>query len=113
MNANVPPTSATQAKERLYAQLAGSMGRMTRAMGRTADLCEQMQVDLYAMKTFASLEASKWVFIHLFILLRTCLVSSVLISFGRFMTVVEQLNAEVDAEAEVDGGVRGVSVVEE
>ena len=53
------PTSATQAKERLYSQLAGSIGRMSRAMSRTADLCEELQVDLQAMRTFAGLDAAK------------------------------------------------------
>lgn len=53
------PTNATQAKDRLYTQLAGSLGRMSRAIGQTADLCEQLQVDLHAMRTFAGLDAAK------------------------------------------------------
>ncbi|KAF7356716.1 hypothetical protein MVEN_01006400 [Mycena venus] len=53
------PTNATQAKERLYSQLASSLGRMAYAIGRTADLCEQLQVDLHAMRTFAGLDAAK------------------------------------------------------
>ena len=52
-------SNATQAKERLYTQLAGSLGRMSRAIGRTADLCEQLQVDLHAMRIFAGLDAAK------------------------------------------------------
>jgi len=56
---NATPTNATQAKERLYTQLAGSLGRMSRAIGRTADLCEQLQVDLHAMRIFAGLDAAK------------------------------------------------------
>ncbi|TFK74901.1 hypothetical protein BDN72DRAFT_811613 [Pluteus cervinus] len=68
------PTSATQAKDRLYSQLAGSINRMARAVGRTADLCEQLQYDLHAMQMFAGLDAAK------------------------FMTVVAQLNAEVDEQ---------------
>jgi len=67
------PTNATQAKERLYAQLASSIGRMSRAMGQTADLCEQLQVDLHAMRTFAGLDAA------------------------RFMTVAAELNPEEEA----------------
>lgn len=59
---NAAPTSATQAKDRLYAQLAGSLGRMSRAVSQTADLCEQLQVDLHAMRTFAGLDAAKYVF---------------------------------------------------
>ncbi|PFH51056.1 hypothetical protein AMATHDRAFT_143619 [Amanita thiersii Skay4041] len=54
------PTNATQAKDRLYAQLSQSLGRMTRAIGHTADLCEQLQVDLQAMRTFAALDAAKF-----------------------------------------------------
>jgi hypothetical protein len=53
------PTSATQAKERLYTQLAGSLGRMSRAISHTADLCEQLQVDLQAMRAFSGLDAAK------------------------------------------------------
>jgi hypothetical protein len=56
---NATPTNATQAKERLYTQLAGSLGKMSRAIGRTADLCEQLQVDLHAMRIFAGLDAAK------------------------------------------------------
>lgn len=54
------PTNATQAKDRLYAQLAISLGRMSRAIGQTADLCEELQVDLQAMRTFAGLDAAKY-----------------------------------------------------
>ncbi|KAJ6481765.1 hypothetical protein C8R45DRAFT_311496 [Mycena sanguinolenta] len=53
------PTNATQAKERLYSQLAGSLGRMARAMGQTADLCQQLETDLHSMRTFAGLDAAK------------------------------------------------------
>ena len=52
-------TSANQAKERLYAQLASSLGRMSRAISQTADLCEQLQVDLHAMRVLAGLDAAK------------------------------------------------------
>ncbi|KAK7062571.1 hypothetical protein VNI00_000059 [Paramarasmius palmivorus] len=54
------PTSATQAKERLYSQLATSFKRMNRALIQTADLCEQVQFDLHAMRTFAGLDAAKF-----------------------------------------------------
>ncbi|TFK25610.1 hypothetical protein FA15DRAFT_686905 [Coprinopsis marcescibilis] len=73
------PTNATQAKERLYFQLAASLGRMSRALSQTADLCEQLQVDLNAMRIFAGLDAAK------------------------FMTIAAQLNPEDEAEEEVDG----------
>jgi hypothetical protein len=58
---NNAPTNATQTKERLYAQLALSLGRMSRAVSQTADLCEQLQVDLHAMRIFAGLDAAKYV----------------------------------------------------
>ncbi|KAF8629083.1 hypothetical protein AX15_003577 [Amanita polypyramis BW_CC] len=81
MTANMAvPTNATQAKDRLYAQLAQSLNRMTRAVGRTADLCEQLQVDLQAMRTFAALDAAK------------------------FMAVAAQLNpSDEDEESEIIG----------
>ncbi|KAJ7695126.1 hypothetical protein B0H17DRAFT_1198820 [Mycena rosella] len=53
------PTNATQAKDRLYSQLSSSLSRMARAIGQTADLCEQLQGDLHAMRTFAGLDAAK------------------------------------------------------
>ncbi|KAJ7281871.1 hypothetical protein C8J57DRAFT_1298777 [Mycena rebaudengoi] len=53
------PTNATQAKDRLYAQLAGSLSRMSRAISQTADLCDQLSTDLQAMRTFAGLDAAK------------------------------------------------------
>lgn len=60
LNANsYAPTNATQTKERLYAQLAMSLGRTSRAISQTADLCEQLQKDLHAMKVFAGLDAAK------------------------------------------------------
>ncbi|KAG7093817.1 hypothetical protein E1B28_007458 [Marasmius oreades] len=54
------PTNATQAKERLYAQLATSFKRMNRTMSQNADLWEQMQVDLHSMRTFAGLDAARF-----------------------------------------------------
>ncbi|KJA18046.1 hypothetical protein HYPSUDRAFT_70192 [Hypholoma sublateritium FD-334 SS-4] len=58
---NTPaPTNATQTKERLYAQLAMSLGRTSRAISQTADLCEQLQFDLHAMRVFAGLDAAKF-----------------------------------------------------
>ncbi|EAU90211.2 hypothetical protein CC1G_05749 [Coprinopsis cinerea okayama7 len=75
------PTNATQAKERLYSQLAASLGRMSRAISQTADLCEQLQVDLHAMRVFAGLDAAK------------------------LMTVAASLNPEDEEEAEgAEGG---------
>ncbi|GAW05264.1 hypothetical protein LENED_007108 [Lentinula edodes] len=51
-------TGATQAKERLYTQLAGSFGRMNRALVQTSNLCELLQQDLHAMRTFVGLDAA-------------------------------------------------------
>ncbi|KAL9713758.1 hypothetical protein Ac2012v2_003369 [Leucoagaricus gongylophorus] len=53
-------TSAVHNKEKLYSQLAASLGRMSRAINQTADLCEMLQVDLHAMRTFAVLDAAKF-----------------------------------------------------
>jgi len=54
------PTSATQANDRLYAQLATSLKNMCRAVGQTADLFEQLQVDLDAMRTLAGIHAAQF-----------------------------------------------------
>ncbi len=54
------PTSATLAKGRLCARLAHSLRRIIRALSTTADLCEQLQVDLQAMQTFAAVDAAKY-----------------------------------------------------
>src|SRR5258708_35140798 len=64
---NNAPTNATQTKERLYAQLALSLGRMSRAVSQTADLCEQLQVDLHAMRILGGLDAAKYVLFSLYI----------------------------------------------
>ena len=58
---NAPPSSATAAKDRLYAQLAASFGRLNRSISRTADLCDELQDDLQATRTFAGLDAAKFV----------------------------------------------------
>ncbi|KAJ7035693.1 hypothetical protein C8F04DRAFT_1098218 [Mycena alexandri] len=72
------PTNATQTKHRLYSQLSASLSRMSRAIGQTAELCDQLQVDLLAMRTFAGLDAAK------------------------LMTVAAKLNSEGDADESVD-----------
>lgn len=51
--------SATQAKERHYAQLANSLTRLSRSVGQTADLFEQLQIDLDSMRTLAALHAAQ------------------------------------------------------
>lgn len=71
MNHYSQPTNATQAKDRLYAQLATSLKNMSRAVGQTADLFEQLQVDLDAMRGLAGIHAAQYVpfEIHAFIYL--------------------------------------------
>jgi hypothetical protein len=59
MNAYSQPTSATQAKDRLYAQLATSLKNTSRTIGHTADLFEQLQLDLDAMRTLAGIHAAQ------------------------------------------------------
>ena len=53
-------SSATQAKERQYVQLAASLTRLSRAIGQTAVLFEQLQVDLDAMRTLSGLHAAQY-----------------------------------------------------
>ncbi|KAG7443633.1 uncharacterized protein BT62DRAFT_1008993 [Guyanagaster necrorhizus] len=77
---SVPATSATQAKDRLYAQLASSLGRLNRSISTTADLCEQLQIDLQAMRTFAGLDAAK------------------------FIAIASQLNQDVEGDTSVISG---------
>lgn len=59
MNTYSQPTNATQAKDRLYAQLATSLKNMSRAVGQTADLFEQLHIDLDAMRTLSSIHAAQ------------------------------------------------------
>ncbi|EGN96644.1 hypothetical protein SERLA73DRAFT_184746 [Serpula lacrymans var. lacrymans S7.3] len=54
------PTNATQAKDRLYAQLSTSLKGMSRAVVQTADLLEQLQTDLDAMKMLAAIHAAQF-----------------------------------------------------
>ncbi|KAF9218382.1 hypothetical protein BS17DRAFT_679030, partial [Gyrodon lividus] len=53
-------TGATQAKDRLYAQLAASLKNMLRVVGQTADLFEQLQNDLDAMRVLAGTHAAQF-----------------------------------------------------
>ena len=52
-------SGATQAKDRLYGQLASSLKNMSRAIGQTADLMEQLQNDLDAMRVLAGTHAAQ------------------------------------------------------
>lgn len=54
-------SGATQAKDRLYAQLASSLKNMSRAIGQTADLMEHLQNDLDAMRVLAGTHAAQCV----------------------------------------------------
>jgi division protein CdvB (Snf7/Vps24/ESCRT-III family) len=58
---NSQNTSATQAKDRQYMQLSASLTRLSHAVGQTADLFEQLQVDLDAMRALAGLHAAQCV----------------------------------------------------
>jgi len=51
--------NATQAKDRLYGQLAARLKNMSRAVGQTADLFEQLQTDLDAMRVLAGTHAAQ------------------------------------------------------
>ena len=55
-------TNATLAKDRLYGQLASNLKNMSRIMGHTADLFEQLQTDLDAMRVLAGTHAAQYVF---------------------------------------------------
>ncbi|KAF9245332.1 hypothetical protein BU15DRAFT_41242 [Melanogaster broomeanus] len=76
MNNHSYPTGATQAKDRLYAQLAASLKNMSRVVGQTADLFEQLQNDLDAMRVLAGTHAAQ------------------------FMTVATELNPEPAGESD-------------
>lgn len=54
-------SGAAQAKDRLYAQLASNLKNMSRAVGQTADLMEQLQNDLDAMRVLAGTHAAQCV----------------------------------------------------
>lgn len=58
MNIHPSSTNATQAKDRLYGQLAASLRNMSRGVGQTADLFEQLQTDLDAMRVLAGTHAA-------------------------------------------------------
>lgn len=51
--------NATQAKDRNYMQLSHSLARLSRAVGRTADLCEGLKVDLDAMRVLSASHAAQ------------------------------------------------------
>lgn len=53
------PMNATQAKDRNYMQLSHSLARLSRAVGRTADLCEGLKVDMDAMRVLSASHAAQ------------------------------------------------------
>ncbi|KAG1797732.1 uncharacterized protein HD556DRAFT_1354880 [Suillus plorans] len=80
--------NATQAKDRLYSQLATSLKNMSRAVGQTADLFEQLQTDLDAMRVLAGTHAAQ------------------------FMTVAAELSPEADGGANAEATVVGSASLE-
>ncbi|KDQ61605.1 hypothetical protein JAAARDRAFT_190345 [Jaapia argillacea MUCL 33604] len=61
MAAQSTATSATQAKDRHYAHLASSLIRLNQAVGQTADLFEQLQIDLDAMRMLAGWHTAQFI----------------------------------------------------
>jgi hypothetical protein len=59
MNAHPHAKSASQAKERNYAHLSKSLARLSRAMGQTTGLFEQLHLDLDAMRTLAGIHSAQ------------------------------------------------------
>ncbi|KAI0272675.1 hypothetical protein BC834DRAFT_966663 [Gloeopeniophorella convolvens] len=51
--------SASYAKDRNYAHLSKSLARLSRAVGQTADLFEQLHLDLDAMRTLAGIHSAQ------------------------------------------------------
>ncbi|KAG1897508.1 uncharacterized protein F5891DRAFT_1044480 [Suillus fuscotomentosus] len=80
--------NATQAKDRLYSQLAASLKNMSRAVGQTADLFEQLQTDLDAMRVLAGTHAAQ------------------------FMTVAAELSPEADGGANTEATMVGSASLE-
>ena len=54
-----PQTNAVQAKDRNYMQLRHSLGKLSQAIGQTADLCEMMKVNLDAMRVLSASHAGQ------------------------------------------------------
>jgi hypothetical protein len=59
MNGHPHAKSASQAKHRNYAHLSKSLARLSRAMGQTAALFEQLHLDLDAMRTLAGIHSAQ------------------------------------------------------
>ena len=96
MNIHPSSTNATQAKDRLYGQLAASIRNMSRAVGQTADLFEQLQTDLDAMRVLAGTHAAQYDIPR-----SRC--APQLTVHRSFMTAAAELNAEpADEDGEAD-----------
>ncbi|KAI9511551.1 hypothetical protein F5148DRAFT_956271, partial [Russula earlei] len=52
--------SASQTKDRNYAHLSKSLARLSRSMGQTATLFEQLRLDLDAMRTLAGIHSARF-----------------------------------------------------
>ncbi|KAN0137146.1 hypothetical protein V8E53_005143 [Lactarius tabidus] len=74
MNSHPHTKNVSQAKDKNYAHLSKSLARLSRAMGQTADLFEQLHLDLDAMRTLAGIHGAQ------------------------FMTVAAELNPDPQAE---------------
>jgi hypothetical protein len=59
MNSQPHAKSASQAKERNYAHLSKSLARLSRAIGETAGLFEQLHLDLNALRTLAGIHSAQ------------------------------------------------------
>ncbi|EIN06154.1 hypothetical protein PUNSTDRAFT_54446 [Punctularia strigosozonata HHB-11173 SS5] len=59
MNSQAQP--AGTAKNRHYSHLAKSLTRLSQEVARTADLCEQLQVDILASRTLSATHAAQFI----------------------------------------------------
>ncbi|KAI9440501.1 hypothetical protein H4582DRAFT_1470219 [Lactarius indigo] len=74
MNSHPHAKNVSQTKDKNYAHLSNTLARLSRAMGQTADLFEQLHLDLDAMRTLAGIHGAQ------------------------FMTAAAELNPEREAE---------------
>lgn len=51
-------STTSQAKDRQYAQLSKSVGRLSNALAQTAELFDELNSDLHAMRTLGATHAS-------------------------------------------------------
>ena len=59
MNNNPYPKNVSQTKDKNYTHLSKSLARLSRAMGQTADLFEQLHLDLDAMRALAGIHGAQ------------------------------------------------------